>query len=80
MIATLPNAGEIAQVRSEETARIENLIHTSPESAIVDAKYSFIHGALAETYTQHVEARPRKTVTDRIDAVVTNKWAAFPIR
>lgn len=79
VIATLPNAGEIAQVRSEETARIENLIHTSPESAIVDAKYSFIHGALAETYTQHVEARPRKTVTDRIDAVVTNKWAAFPI-
>mgnify|MGYP003048724307 CR=1 FL=1 len=68
VIATLPNAGEIAQVRSEETARIENLIHTSPESAIVDAKYSFIHGALAETYTQHVEARPRKTVTDRIDA------------
>src|SRR5574344_91417 len=79
VIATLPNAGEIAQVRSEETARIENLIHTRPESAIVDAKYSFIHGALAETYTQHVEARPRKTVTDRIDAVVTNKWAAFPI-
>jgi ferrous iron transport protein B len=79
IIATLPNASEIEAARKEEAARIENLLHVSTESAIVDAKYSFIHGALAETYVQHVEEKPKKTITDKIDAVVTNKWAAFPI-
>jgi ferrous iron transport protein B len=79
IIATLPNASEIDAARKEEAARIENLLHVSTESAIVDAKYSFIHGALAETYVQHVEEKPKKTITDKIDAVVTNKWAAFPI-
>ena len=79
IIATLPNASEIEAARKEESARIENLLHVSTESAIVDAKYSFIHGALAETYVQHVEEKPKKTITDKIDAVVTNKWAAFPI-
>ncbi len=79
IIATLPNASEIEAARKEEAARIENLLHVSTESAIVDAKYSFIHGALAETYVQHVEEKPKKTITDKIDSVVTNKWAAFPI-
>ena len=79
IIATLPNADRIASAREEEKARIENILHTSTESAVVDAKYAFIHGALAETYEPHVEEKPKLTLTDRIDSVVTNKWAAFPI-
>ena len=44
----------------------------------MDAKYAFIQGALTETYTR-AETAPKLTITDKIDAVVTNKWLAFPI-
>lgn len=79
VVETLPNRDEVLQVRTEEAARIDALMHESLESAIVDAKYAFVQGALAETFEPRLEQRPKKTVTDRIDAVVTNKWLAFPI-
>lgn len=79
IIDALPNRDEIISARVIEEQRIIDLLHTNTESAIVDAKYAFIQGALAETYKPHQDATPRKTVTDKIDAVVTNKWMAFPI-
>lgn len=79
IIDTLPNRDEIISARVIEEQRIIDLLHTNTESAIVDAKYAFIQGALAETYKPHRDATPRKTVTDKIDAIVTNKWMAFPI-
>lgn len=79
VIAGLPNHVELEEARKEEEARIQSILKTNSESAIVDAKYGFIHGALAETYQPHVEEKPRRTVTDKIDAIVTNKWLAFPI-
>lgn len=79
IIDTLPNRDEIISARVIEEQRIIDLLHTNTESAIVDAKYAFIQGALAETYKPHQDTTPRKTVTDKIDAIVTNKWMAFPI-
>lgn len=79
IIDTLPNRNEIISARVIEEQRIIDLLHTNTESAIVDAKYAFIQGALAETYKPHQDATPRKSITDKIDAVVTNKWMAFPI-
>ena len=68
IIDTLPNRNEIIAARVEEERRIKELMHTNTESAIVDAKYAFIQGALAETYKPHMDAVPRKTITDKIDA------------
>ena len=79
IIAAYPNAEEVREAREEEEERISKLLGTNLESAIVDAKYAFVQGALRETYTPHVEKHPKATVTDRIDAIVTNKWLAFPI-
>ncbi len=79
VIEGLPNHVELEEARREEEDRIQNILKTNSESAIVDAKYGFIHGALAETYRPHVDSTPRRTVTDKIDAVVTNRWLAFPI-
>ena len=79
VLGGLPVADELAEARREENARIEALLGSSPESAIVDAKYAFIRGALAEVYEKHLEERPRLSLTDKLDAVVTNRWAAFPI-
>ena len=63
---------------SEEQQRIQRILGSNAESAILDAKYAFIQGALTETWT-HAEGAPKHTLTDRIDARVTNKWLAFPI-
>ena len=79
VVASLPQYGQLTKAREEEDERIKGLMGTSAESAIVDAKYAFIQGALAETYKKYQEERPRRTLTDKIDAVVTNQWLAFPI-
>ena len=79
IMAATPEAEALRSVRDEEQERIQDILQNNAESAIVDAKYAFIQGALAETYEQYHENRPKRTITDRIDAVVTNKWLAFPI-
>ena len=79
IIDTLPNKDEIIATRFDEQKRFESLMGTSTESAIIDAKYAFVKGALAETYRPGETMKKRRSVTDRIDAVVTNRWLAFPI-
>ena len=79
IVEALPLGPAIREARKEETARLQKLLKNTPESAIVDAKYAFIQGALAETYEAYRSTHARRTLTDRIDAVVTNRWAAFPI-
>ena len=79
LLAGMPNIGDIANARSDEETRIRKLLGGSPESAIVDAKYAFIQGALAETYEKYHAEKPRRSLTDKIDAIVTNQWLAFPI-
>ena len=79
VVETLPNRDEIIAARFEENKRIGSILGSSIESAMVDAKYAFVQGALAETYVPNQGKRKRISITDKIDAVVTNKWAAFPI-
>ena len=79
VVEALPNRDEIIAARFEEHKRIEGLLKSGLESSIVDAKYAFIQGALAETYKPDPTKRRRRTVTDKIDSIVTNKWLAFPI-
>jgi len=79
IVEATPIRNELIATRLQEKKRIDNLMHTDTEAGIVDAKYAFIQGALTETYRQHAEERPRRSITDKIDAVVTNKWMAFPI-
>ena len=46
---------------------------------MVDAKYAFVQGALAETYQRNKTRRKSSGITDKIDAIVTHRWLAFPI-
>ena len=79
VVEALPNRNEIIAARFDEQKRVEALLGSNPESAIVDAKYAFVQGALAETYKPYQGKKRRQTLTDRIDAVITNRWMAFPI-
>ncbi len=79
VVEALPNRDEIIAARFEEQRRIDGLLKSGLESALVDAKYAFVRGALAETYEPYRGKKKRQTLTDRIDSIVTNRWLAFPI-
>ena len=78
VVEALANRDEIIAARFEENARIRSLMGSGLESSMVDAKYAFVQGALAETYAPSGKKKGN-TLTDRIDAVITNRWLAFPI-
>lgn len=79
VVEKLPNRDEIIAARFQEQQRINEMLHSSAESALVDAKYAFVQGALAETYEPYKGKKSRATITDKIDALVTHRWAAFPL-
>ena len=76
-VLQLPNGKEILEVRNRESERIQRLVNEDTESAITDAKYGFVEGALKETFQDGL----RKTgkVTRVIDSVVTHKVWGFPL-
>ena len=79
VVESLSNRDEIIAARFEENNRIRSLMGSGLESSMVDAKYAFVQGALAETFTRGSNRQKRSGITDRIDAIVTNRWLAFPI-
>lgn len=79
VVESLFNRDEIISARFEENNRIRSILGSSLESSLVDAKYAFVQGALAETFSPGTRKGSGRRLTDRIDAVVTNRWLAFPI-
>lgn len=78
VLDTFSNKEEILAVRDREAKTIERELGDSPENAIMDAKYGFIDGALRETYRRG-ERKPGKTLSEKIDNIVTSRWLGFPI-
>ncbi|MDR0893562.1 MAG: ferrous iron transport protein B [Mediterranea sp.] len=77
IVRELPNADEIMAVRDRQSKRVQKSLGEDCESAITDAKYAFISGALKETYVDnHLE----KAQTTRVlDAIVTHRIWGYPI-
>lgn len=69
----------ILSVRDKATADVQTYTHEDSETAIMDAKYGFIHGALQEAGYQTGNKKDTYQVTHLIDNVITNKYVGFPI-
>lgn len=78
LVETLPQHDELFAARFEETQRIKDTLHETPDNAITDAKYGFVQGALKETFHPQ-QSKGGKTVTDKIDDVVTDARWGFPL-
>ena len=66
------------QAKATKAARkIQAHLNIDVETAISDAKYGFINGALQETYTAGNKDTNKQT--RRIDRLVANRWLGFPI-
>lgn len=77
IIRALPNGEAIIQKRDKVARRIEATLREDCESAITDAKYGFISGALKETFTDnHLE---QAETTKVLDSIVTHRIWGYPI-
>ena len=78
-INTLPNAKEILNERDLAAERVQEEMKEDSETAIMDAKYGFIHGALSEASYATGKNKDTYQMTHLIDRVITNRYLGFPI-
>lgn len=78
LVETLSLHDELITARFEETQRLKETLNETPDNALTDAKYGFIQGALKETMQTSAQQEGH-TITEKIDAFVTNRFAGFPI-
>lgn len=72
------NAFEIKEMVIDRSAKIESCFKENAESAITDAKYGFINGALKETFKAGTTFN-RRDITRMIDTFITDKLYSFPL-
>ena len=77
IVQRLENCAEILAERDICQKEIQEEIDEDSESAITDAKYGYVQGAMKETF-QKVQ-RYKRLMTKRIDAVVTHQVWGYPI-
>ena len=78
-VSHLNSAKEIFAARDEAAKRVKEETQEDSETAIMDAKYGFIHGALQEAGYETGTAKDTYQVTHLIDRVITNRYVGFPI-
>ena len=79
IISRLPDAKEIIEHRNQAVARVKEETGNDSETAVMDAKYGFIHGALKEAEYSTGRQKDTYRTTHVIDAVLTNRYLGFPI-
>lgn len=78
-ISKLPDYDEIIKHRDDAAERLKEETHEDSETAVMDAKYGFIHGALKEIGYATGKDTDNYKITHKIDALVTHKWLGFPL-
>lgn len=76
IIKQLPNGEEILTIRNKVSKRVKEMLNEDCESALTDAKYGFIEGALRETYVDNHQQKEQTTKI--IDSIVTHRIWGFP--
>lgn len=77
LLTSYPNYEAIKKSTQKEIHKIELLEKEESETVITNAKYSFIAGALKETFRN--KKISDKTRSEKIDSILTNKFLGFPI-
>ena len=78
-VRQLPNADEIIEAKVMAAERVKEEIKEDSETAIMDAKYGFIHGALTEAEFRKGTKEDTYRMTHLIDDILSNKYFGFPI-
>ena len=78
-IKTLPYSDKIFKARDNAARRIMEEKKVDSETAIMDAKYGFINGALQEALYEVGHMEDTYKMTHVLDKIITHKWLGFPI-
>ena len=78
-IKTLPNGKEITATRDKAADYIMMETKEDSETAIMNAKYGIIHGALHEAGCEEGTRADTYQLTHVLDSVITNKYVGFPL-
>ena len=79
LVSPLDDSIEIFNHRDTAAARVKEETGNDSETAIMDAKYGFINGALKEANFSTGDKKDTYQTTHVIDHVLTNKYFGFPI-
>lgn len=77
ILAPAANFADIMETAGVERAKLEKIFGEQPQTAISNAKYGFIAGALSETFTPGNDSLHRRA--SDIDRFLTHKYWAIPI-
>ncbi len=69
----------IREIAEKEIQRLETTFKEDSATLATDAKYGFVAGALKETQQTAYRVNPGKSVSERIDNILTNKYLGFPL-
>ena len=75
---SLSNGKEIIATRDAQIRNIKLGTDEDSETAIMNAKYGFINGALKECYVEGNNPNAH-LITKKLDNIVTNRWLGFPL-
>ncbi len=78
-IEPMRDSSEIFRHRDEAARRVKEETGEDCETAIMDAKYGFIHGALEEAGYKTGNDKDTYQTTHIIDKILTNKWVGLPL-
>lgn len=78
-VKALGNADKILEVRDKAAEQIQKEIKEDSETAIMNAKYGIIHGALQEAGSEEGKKADTYQITHALDAIITNKYFGFPL-
>ncbi len=77
LIKKIPGSQEVLEQLNKSEKRLRRVLDETPEAIIAEARYGYISGALREVV--RTSALDRRTVSDRIDDIVTNRFLGFPL-
>ena len=75
----LPNKDDIFKVRDKAIDYILKETKEDSETAIMNAKYGIIHGALQEAGSEEGKKTDTYQMTHVLDAIITNRYFGFPL-
>lgn len=78
-VSKMDDSAEILRHRDEAAQRVKEETGEDSETAIMDAKYGFIHGALEEAGYKTGHKKDTYQTTHLLDRLLTNRWVGLPL-
>ena len=78
-VSALPASDDIMQARRHAELRVREETAEDAETAMMDAKYGFIHGALVEAEFHKGKDKDTYRATHIADNILSNRFVGFPL-